>query len=338
MTLSFRMELQRRSVDAGRGQLVLINFWASWCGPCEAEVSLLQRLTQRRKVRVLGVFRDLNPDYAEKAPSKAQATYPDIGDADANYMSTFAGLIPVNAIPSSVLVRNGRALASALRVRRHTLDEIRQTESDAAKAYFALWNTHALPAFASRELVRIPQPWLQPASRKSPLTRGSSPRAAADSVNAILNYAYALGEAVTTHACLVVGLDPELGLMHADKRHRDSLSLDILETLRPTIESDILRLLEGRRFRRIDFVETPTGQCKLTETVTQPLAALIEAWATQVAPVVEWVAHELAAAAPGQIQPRTPLTRQRRLDARTSQHQPAPQTAAEVTDAHPDVS
>lgn len=97
--------------DAGPDQLVLINFWASWCPPCKTEVPLLQRLSQRGDVQVLGVSRDLNPAYAAEALRKAQANYPDVMDKDGTYSASLRGLIPLNAIPASVLVQNGRAIA-----------------------------------------------------------------------------------------------------------------------------------------------------------------------------------------------------------------------------------
>ncbi len=43
--------------------------------------------------------------------------------------------------------------------------------------------------------------------------------------------------------------------MHTDKAHRDSMTLDILEPLRPTIDRHIKRLTDLRRFRRSDFLE-----------------------------------------------------------------------------------
>jgi len=69
----------------------------------------------------------------------------------------------------------------------------------------------------------MPAHWLAFAARTSPLT--ASPRTAADPVNAVLNYLYALLEAEVRIACLKVGLDPGIGVLHADQKARDSLAL-----------------------------------------------------------------------------------------------------------------
>lgn len=161
----------------------------------------------------------------------------------------------------------------------HTLVALREVEAHAANAYFAVWTANVRVTFATRDRARLPERWTQAVPRRSPLTNGGSPRKAADPVNAMLNYGYTLGESVARHACQVVGLDPALGVMHTDKPHRDSLALDLLETLRPTIDRSVLHLLAVRHFRYLDFTQTPQGQVRLTETVTHALAASMPAWA-----------------------------------------------------------
>ena len=53
-------DMDGREVDIGKlkGRLVIVNFWATWCGPCVAEMPSLQALAQRlgdTKAVVLGV-------------------------------------------------------------------------------------------------------------------------------------------------------------------------------------------------------------------------------------------------------------------------------------------
>ena len=50
-----------------RGKPLIINVWASWCGPCRAEMGTLERLHQRfggRQFNVIGISID---DYADRA-------------------------------------------------------------------------------------------------------------------------------------------------------------------------------------------------------------------------------------------------------------------------------
>jgi CRISPR/Cas system-associated endonuclease Cas1 len=54
-----------------------------------------------------------------------------------------------------------------------------------------------------------------------------------------------------------------LGILHTDKKNRDSLALDLLEPLRPAVDRHVLRLLLAQRFRATDFHETRQGACRL---------------------------------------------------------------------------
>jgi CRISPR/Cas system-associated endonuclease Cas1 len=66
---------------------------------------------------------------------------------------------------------------------------------------------------------------------------------ATNPAGAILNYLYSLVEAETTLACHAVGLDPGLGIFHVDQRDRASLALDLMEAVRPLVDSYVLALV-----------------------------------------------------------------------------------------------
>jgi CRISPR/Cas system-associated endonuclease Cas1 len=93
-----------------------------------------------------------------------------------------------------------------------------------------------------------------PGQRVSPLSAAT--RMAVNPADALLNYLYALVEAETRIGCLTPGLDPALGFVHADYRGRDSVALDLMEAVRPKIDTYVLDLVAGRVFRASDFHDT----------------------------------------------------------------------------------
>lgn len=189
-----------------------------------------------------------------------------------------------------------------------TIDEARQLEAVGAALYFEAWAGLAI-RFAAGDDERFPAHWHSFAGRRSPLTAGSGNRKAADPINALANYLYALAEVECRLAALAVGLDPGLGVLHADHKARDSMALDLIEPVRPHVEGYLLRLLVERTFRRLDFAELPDGTVRVNPPLSHELAETMPAWAQVVAPVAERAAHTFAAAAAGKVVRSTPLTR-----------------------------
>jgi hypothetical protein len=109
----------------------------------------------------------------------------------------------------------------------------------------------------------------------------------------LLIYCYAILEVETRIAALAVGLDPAMGILHADQRGRDSLACDLMEAVRPQVDAFVLQLLRTRTFRREDFFESRQGVCRVLPPLTKLLAESAPRWAKAVAPVVEDIAKRL---------------------------------------------
>jgi CRISPR-associated endonuclease Cas1 len=204
--------------------------------------------------------------------------------------------------------------AAALLQAAGSINELVMAERDAALAYWQAWATVAVP-FRAADRERVPEHWLTFIQRGSSLT--SSSRLAVNPANAILNYLYALLEAETTIACHAVGFDPTLGIVHADVRGRDSLSLDLMEPNRPAVDAYVLELLQGHEFTAADFFETRKGACRLLPPLTERLAETTVQWASLAAPVAERVAASLAKVRGSRVDRLpTPLTNANRLAGR----------------------
>ncbi len=171
-----------------------------------------------------------------------------------------------------------------------TTDDLRQIESHAASLYWSAWASVPV-RFARRDVAKVPPHWQTFGPRASPLTR--SPRNAAIPSNALLNYLYAILEVETRIALLTVGLDPGLGLLHADQPARDSLACDVMEAVRPDVDAWLLAMLKDRTFAKADFFERNDGVCRVTVNLARELAETEPLWAKAVAPVAEWVAQTL---------------------------------------------
>ncbi len=115
-------------------------------------------------------------------------------------------------------------------------------------------------------------------------------------------------------ALLRVGLDPGLGVLHADLKARDSLALDLMEAVRPAADVYVLELLGSRVFSREDVFETGEGACRLLPPLTEPLAETTRSWAKVLGPWAERAARllltkETAGATPALPAPLTGANR-----------------------------
>jgi peroxiredoxin len=106
------------SLSSLRGKIVLIDFWASWCGPCRKEMPNVKRCYEKYKNKgfeILGV--SLDKDRAEwlEAISKDGLTWPQVSDLkfwQSEAVQTYA----VQSIPYTVLIdKAGKIIATDLR-------------------------------------------------------------------------------------------------------------------------------------------------------------------------------------------------------------------------------
>jgi len=86
-----------------RGEVVMINFWASWCGPCRQEMPLLDQLYteyQPMGFTILGVNVEEDPTQAKALLEEIPVSFPVLFDT----RSQVSKLYDVVAMPSTVLL------------------------------------------------------------------------------------------------------------------------------------------------------------------------------------------------------------------------------------------
>ncbi|BFU95339.1 MAG: putative Thiol-disulfide oxidoreductase [Nitrospira sp.] len=111
-----------RSQDLA-GKVVLLNFWATWCGPCKEEMPSLARLQTRfdpAQVQILTVTADRHPQGIRQFFGQLGISLPVLFDEDQEVSRTFM----VRGLPTTVLIApDGRVSGRAVGPRAWDSDE-----------------------------------------------------------------------------------------------------------------------------------------------------------------------------------------------------------------------
>ncbi len=145
---------------------------------------------------------------------------------------------------AALLARGAADLAAALRglTMAADLDTLRGLEGEAARQYFAVLNL----------LIRADV-------RDQFHMDGRSRRPPRDRVNALLSFIYSLWMNDCRSALEAVGLDPQIGFLHAVRPGRAALALDLMEEFRAFADRLALSLINRKQISSSGFVERAGG-------------------------------------------------------------------------------
>ncbi len=86
-----------------RGQVILLDFWASWCGPCKRSFPAMEALRQKYKdqgITILAISVDEKQENMDRFVKETGVTFPILRDAQKKLAST----ADVHAMPTSFLI------------------------------------------------------------------------------------------------------------------------------------------------------------------------------------------------------------------------------------------
>ena len=93
---------RRASLASAEGKVVLVDFWATWCGPCKASFPKYEALAKKYsdRVAVLGISEDDESDDIKAFATETGATFPLAWDAEKNVARSYRP----DSMPTSFLI------------------------------------------------------------------------------------------------------------------------------------------------------------------------------------------------------------------------------------------
>ena len=95
------------SLAGDRGDVVVLNFWGSWCTPCRREAPALAALARHFKTAPVRFVGDNVLDYTASAQAferEFNVGYPSLSDHGEQIVLAFHNTVPPNAIPSTLVI------------------------------------------------------------------------------------------------------------------------------------------------------------------------------------------------------------------------------------------
>lgn len=135
-------------------------------------------------------------------------------------------------------------------------DQLRGIEGEAAQVYFGVFDDLILQ------------------QKKDFSFNGRTKRPPLDNVNALLSFVYTLLTNTITSALETVGLDPYVGCLHTERPGRVSLSLDLIEELRPVLaDRFVLSLINKKIVTKKGFQKKENGAILMDDKTRRSVLA-----------------------------------------------------------------
>ncbi len=95
------------TLDDLAGNVLVLNVWGSWCGPCRAEAPTLSRVARETAVapvKFVGIDTRDTTAAAQAFVRRFNIPYPSLVDTNGELLLAFHGLIPLSGVPSTLVV------------------------------------------------------------------------------------------------------------------------------------------------------------------------------------------------------------------------------------------